>query len=337
MVKDVMNARSDTDGSDTSLVSASAFDAIAHDLQQLRHRAGGVSYADIAARISARRRTEGASEAAARIARSTVYDAFRNGRQRVNPELVVEIALALGVVKADADGWRERCLSANLGTAPPAATTSTVAAKSDVSGAAQHSATPPATSPHVLHRSLMIAVMLSCIGLNFIGGALASKFELMLFLDMIGTAVAAIALGPWHGVVVAVTTNGVLTLAANPESLPFTLVNVVGALVWGYGYQRFAFFRQPLGFLLLSIIVALACTLTAVPINLLVFGGVVAHASDGVASALVAGGQALWLAIFSANMLASVADKLIAGSLAFVANQLLKPIGLRSVLAERPN
>ncbi|MGB9034947.1 MAG: hypothetical protein WCC45_10560, partial [Paeniglutamicibacter sp.] len=65
-----------------------AYDEIAQDLQQLRFAAGDVSYAEIVRRIAAHRERNGVDAGNARPARTTVYDAFRTGRTRVNPHLV---------------------------------------------------------------------------------------------------------------------------------------------------------------------------------------------------------------------------------------------------------
>ncbi|MFA5606074.1 MAG: hypothetical protein WDA07_02615 [Leucobacter sp.] len=88
------------------------FDGIARDLQQLRLDAGDVSYAEVAARIASNRAAAGATAAAARIARSTVFDAFRLGRRRINPDLVAEIVIALCEDADAADYWRGRCVDA---------------------------------------------------------------------------------------------------------------------------------------------------------------------------------------------------------------------------------
>ncbi|MDN5632399.1 hypothetical protein, partial [Kocuria sp.] len=74
-----------------------SYDDIARGLHRLRSEAGGISYARITQRIERARRERGVDEYSARLARSTVYDAFRSGRTRLSADLVEEIVLALGV------------------------------------------------------------------------------------------------------------------------------------------------------------------------------------------------------------------------------------------------
>src|SRR5699024_1851196 len=85
---------------------------IVTDLRELRVNAGVVTYAEIARRIGGHRgrfNGEGVNDAPAR---STVYDAFRSGRSRLNAELVGEIARALGEDEQSVHQWRVRCYQA---------------------------------------------------------------------------------------------------------------------------------------------------------------------------------------------------------------------------------
>jgi energy-coupling factor transport system substrate-specific component len=273
-----------------------SLDALAEDLQRLRIAAGDISYAEIASRIARLREEDGVSPAAARVARSSVYDVFRAGRIRTSPALVAEIVRALGGEEADAEAWRTRCA---------------VARTSPLERPAEELVLPH-ESPSV-QKGLAIVLMIACFGLNIFGGGVVERFDLALYLDMIGTAIVAILLGPWHGALVGLATNGLGALTTVPETLPFALVNVVGALVWGYGVRYWRAARSPLRLLALSALVAVACTITAVPINLLVLGGVVDHASGGIIATYVALGEGIWQAAFSVNILLSLVDKLITG------------------------
>lgn len=76
---------------------------------------------------------------------------------------------------------------------------------------------------------------LLCVAINLIGGVDISSRNL-LYLDMLGTALAGIALGPWWGASVGLVTNMLLyyLLPTSPSLLVFALVNVFGGLYWGY-------------------------------------------------------------------------------------------------------
>lgn len=292
--------------------------SIAESLQALREQAGAVTYAEIAARIS-RLRAERSGGAGFEVSRSTVYDAFRPGRTRLNPDLVVDIVLSLGVSPEDAERWRERCTT----TRPAAARSPSRSAPSD-SVAGPEPTTP---SPHApagraaptwtgRQRLLLVAAtLLAAIAVNLVGGELVIWLELPLFLDMIGTAVVAIALGPWYAVATAVVTQfAAVPLHGTSAGLPFTPVAIVGALIWGYGARRWGLARSLPRFLLLSVVVALACTIVAVPITAAIFEGYSSHvAANSLTDRFQTVGENLVLAVASSNLTASVLDKLIAG------------------------
>lgn len=315
------------------------FDDIAADLRALRARRGETSFAEISRRISVHRRSQGVPDVAATPPRSTVYNAFRDGRARMDAELIREIALALGESEARADEWHDRCTSARRAL-PIRATTAeerTVtghhasdnhetegSAESTLGALAETSEHAPA--PHDPARTRPLghwgagALLLACVAMNIAGNAVVAELSLGLFLDMIGTAVAAVALGPWYGVAVAVATHGIAIGTNSAAVLPFTLVNIAGALVWGYGIRRFAMGQTFTRYFVLSLIAGTVCTLVAVPIILSLFASGTGHAVDGLALTLQNLGLPLTVAVFAGNLMTSLPDKLITG---FVALSLL--------------
>ncbi|TKS59358.1 MAG: hypothetical protein EWM72_02370 [Nitrospira sp.] len=75
--------------------------------------------------------------------------------------------------------------------------------------------------------------------LNYVGLTLSRHLESILFLDMTGTALVAILLGPWWGAIVALLSNSLVNWLLFPEAgadvviFPWSLVNMAGALFWG--------------------------------------------------------------------------------------------------------
>jgi energy-coupling factor transport system substrate-specific component len=151
--------------------------------------------------------------------------------------------------------------------------------------------------------------------LNIVGGQINTMLHLPTFLDMIGTAVVAIVLGPWWGALVGATTNIVAAFLKGPISLPFAVVNVVGALVWGYTI-RWGWGKKFWSYGLINILVAFLASATAVPIYVFVFGGATGHFADMMTAAFLAMGQNLIVSVFSSNILVSLADKIISGFVA---------------------
>ncbi len=280
-------------------------DALAEDLRRLRLDAGDVSYAEIAARIAARRVSEGRDPGAARIARSTVFDAFQTGRRRINPSLVQEIVLALGFDGDEAERWRMRCIDARR---PDRLTDAPAAAAGDAADAAD---TPARPSRFGAHPGALLGALLACVGLNVYLGTLIIRHEVPLYLDMIGTAAASFAFGPWFGGGVALATNLLGALVATPETIVFALVNITGALVWGFGIRRFAHTLPR--FVLLTVAVALACSIIGAPLNVLMYGGPSLHSGFLLASLAHAIGDP-WAGTFGVNIGVSIVDKTISGA-----------------------
>ena len=151
--------------------------------------------------------------------------------------------------------------------------------------------------------------------LNVIGGTVAGALKLPIFLDMIGTAVVAMTIGPWWGALVGVITNLTMGFLTGPVSIPFAACNVAGALVWGYG-TRWGFANDKLRFFGLSVASAVFVSLMAAPIVIFVFGGATGHASDVLTAGLLAAGNDMWAAVFSSNIIVSSADKILSSFLA---------------------
>jgi energy-coupling factor transport system substrate-specific component len=161
----------------------------------------------------------------------------------------------------------------------------------------------------------VVALVPVAIALNIVGGEINTILHLPTFLDMIGTAVVAIVLGPWWGALVGALTNVIASFISGPIGLPFAACNVVGALVWGYTI-RWGWGKKFWSFLLINIAVAFFVSLTAVPIYVFIFGGATGHFADMMTAAFLAMGNNLIVSVFSSNILVSLADKIISGFVA---------------------
>ncbi|HIY65038.1 MAG TPA: hypothetical protein H9830_02015 [Candidatus Agrococcus pullicola] len=89
-----------------------SFDRIAADLRAMRSAAGDPSFAEIARRVGALRAKRGVPEREQRVAKSTLYDSFRDGRRRMDVRVVMEIALALGLPEGAKSSWAARVCAA---------------------------------------------------------------------------------------------------------------------------------------------------------------------------------------------------------------------------------
>lgn len=297
--------------------AGSEWDHVALRLQEWRRRAGEPSFTEIAGRISRARVADGSEPAAARVGRTTVYDAFRLGRTRINLALVREIGLALD---ADPDEV-EAVLDGPVVDEQPVA----AQAGPDVA-AGRFDAWRPA-----------LALMAACVGANLLGRELVDLLNLPVYLDMVGTALAAIVLGAWRGAAVGATTNVVGLAISGVASAPFAIVNVVGALVWGLGVHRFGMGRTLARFFALTLVVAVACTVVSVPILYWMFGGSTGHGQDTLTGNLLDLTHSLPVSLALSNLMTSTADKLISAFAALVAASALG-VGIAGVVAQpRPD
>ncbi len=93
-----------------------------------------------------------------------------------------------------------------------------------------------------------IAVIVAAgILLNYFGLVLSLRLQSILYLDMTGTALTAFLLGPWWGAIVGLLSNSLVNWLLYPEPgadviiFPWSLVNMAGALFWGFMARRAGF------------------------------------------------------------------------------------------------
>jgi ABC-type Co2+ transport system permease subunit len=184
--------------------------------------------------------------------------------------------------------------------------------------------------------SYVVALVPVAAALNVVGGTINTALGLPTFLDMIGSAVVAILLGPWWGALVGVVSNIGGALILGPVGIPFALVNVAGALVWGYGVRSFGMGASAPRFFLLNVVVALVTSAVAAPIVVFVFGGATGHPSDALTIVFANAGQGLFAAVLASNILVTLADKTISGFVALSIIEALPPELSRDVRLPAP-
>lgn len=298
------------------------WDGLLDELHALRRTAGNPSYSELTRCLIEQRLRDGLGEHAARIAKSSVHDAFRMGRTRINVPLTREIVRLLAADPGLVDQWMAAC---QVDRAPATLITKARALVDELEQ-------DPADLP-LQHASLrqVVLLLVACVALNLFGRAFVDFFHLPIYLDMMGTAIAAIAIGPWRGAAVGATTNIVGIIGSGWVSLPFALVNIVGALVWGYGVRRWGLGRSLPRFFGLTVITALACSLFAVPILVALQGHQFRDGHDLITELMAQSIDTFVVVVSFSNILTSLADKMISAFVALVAISAL-PIYMRASL-----
>ncbi|RYB95347.1 hypothetical protein EUA93_13960 [Nocardioides oleivorans] len=290
------------------------YDDLVGRLQQLRADAGVPSYGDIASNVSRVRVERGLTPEQARVGRTTVYDAFRMGRQRIDADLVGDIARALGADDATAEVWAADARNARQSVPD-----------TDIADpGAEESGTEVGEPPRLAPR-LVVGVLLAGLAVNLVGRGLVAVLDLPVYLDMIGTAFSAIVLGPWWGALVGVTTNVAGTGTEGTDSLLFAPVNVGGALLWGYGV-RHGWGRSAPRFFVLNLAVAVASACLVIPVVVLVGDGLGGHAADRITASAMELVASVWASVTVSSLLTEVVDKLICG---FVSLAVLESLPVR--------
>lgn len=279
-------------------------DRFALELQQLRESTG-VSYASLALQVSELRLARGLHEAAARTPRSTVYNCFSAGRARLDTELLRDIVISLTGNETEAESWVARYVEAR-----------------SQSEAIRRGATARQICPEPKRakapKGSVLLILIAAVIINRAGMVSSTLLDLSLFLDMIGTCLAAIVLGPWYGVAVAVAYQGIALFTNFDLGALFVLVNITGALVWGYGVRRFALGSTLTRFTLLGVLTAVACSAVGIPINMFLARLASDHSLDALFAALEAMNMPVFAALFFTNLTTSIIDKLLAGFIALV-------------------
>lgn len=186
-----------------------------------------------------------------------------------------------------------------------------------------------------LPATLVMTLVPLAVAVNFVANSAAGMLRLPIYLDTIGTVLAAVLLGPWWGALAGALTNVVGVVPSGVSNLLFAPVNVAAALLWGYGIRSLGLGRSTVLFFLVAVIVGLVTGILATPIVLFLYGGATGHPSDLITAALASFG--LERATLTSSVLSSIADKVVSAyiALALIA-ALPAAVAARATLPEQP-
>jgi len=120
--------------------------------------------------------------------------------------------------------------------------------------------------------SVGVVLILSSLGLNFAGRAIAVTFGLPVFGDSIGTVLAGVVGGPWVGGSVGFISNLISSNTVDPIAAPYGLVSF--AVGFAAGLARYLNWqKRPSGWVALWLMTFAIASLVSTPLNLLISGG----------------------------------------------------------------
>lgn len=183
-------------------------------------------------------------------------------------------------------------------------------------------------------RNTYIAIMIPLgVAINLVGGQVASKLALPLYMDSIGTAIVAAVMGPWVGAVSGVLYNVISALiSGNMLSVMFGLCNIATAFIIGF-MAKSGKFTTWVHAVVATILVALANAIMGAPIAVVVYGGIQGGV-DLVVAGFLAAGQDILSAAFLARVPINLVDKGIACFVAWLILMRL-PENMRTMAGSR--
>jgi energy-coupling factor transport system substrate-specific component len=120
--------------------------------------------------------------------------------------------------------------------------------------------------------SVGVVLVLSSLGLNFAGRAIAVTFGLPLFLDSIGTVLAGVVGGPWLGGSVGFISNLVSSNTVDPIAAPYGLVSF--AVGFAAGLARYLNWqKRASGWAALWLVTFAIASVVSTPLNFLISNG----------------------------------------------------------------
>lgn len=172
----------------------------------------------------------------------------------------------------------------------------------------------------------MLVLISTCIAINMVLGQVASMIKLPIFLDSIGTFIAALLGGPWIAALTGLLTNLIWGLISSPVAATFAPVAMIIGIAAGY-LARFGMFNNWYKVIISGVIITLCVTIVATPIRTYLFAGVTGSGADFIVAYIHATGEKLWQSVASTIILANLADKIITGLIAW---QLVKHLPKRT-------
>lgn len=116
--------------------------------------------------------------------------------------------------------------------------------------------------------SATLVLIPAAIGINYLGKLFAGVLKLPLWLDSIGTAIAAVLAGPIVGAICGAANNIIYGLTMDPISTVYALTNVgIGIAVGILSYK--GFMNNIKGAILTGIIVGVVAVVISTPLNII--------------------------------------------------------------------
>ncbi len=150
----------------------------------------------------------------------------------------------------------------------------------------------------------------AAIGINYLGKLFAGALKLPLWLDAIGTCLAAVLAGPIVGAICGAANNIIYGLTMDPISTVYALTNIAIGLVVGVLSYK-GFMKNIKLSLLTSIIVGFVAVVVSTPLNMIFWGGTTGNIwGDAVYAWALAQNIPVLIASFLDEVIVDLPDKI---------------------------
>lgn len=148
------------------------------------------------------------------------------------------------------------------------------------------------------------------IGINYLGKLFAGVLRLPLWLDSIGTCLAAVLAGPIVGAISGAINNIIYGLTVDSISTIYALTSIgIGFTVGAFAYK--GFMKNMKGSILTALATALVAAVVSTPINIAFWGGTTSNIwGDALYAWCIARGTPVWVASFLDEIVVDFPDKI---------------------------
>lgn len=163
----------------------------------------------------------------------------------------------------------------------------------------------------------------AAIGINYLGKLFAGLLKLPLWLDSIGTCLAAVLAGPIVGAICGAANNIIYGLTMDPISTVYALTNIAIGIVVGI-LSYYGFMKNIKVSIITALITGLAAVVVSTPLNMIFWGGTTGNVwGDALYAWSVASNIPVWIASALDEIVVDVPDKIAVIIIVFLINKSL--------------
>ncbi|HWT74277.1 MAG TPA: ECF transporter S component [Mobilitalea sp.] len=158
--------------------------------------------------------------------------------------------------------------------------------------------------------TVTLVLIPAAIGINYLGKLFAGVLKLPLWLDSIGTVLAAVLAGPIVGAICGAANNIIYGLTMDPISTVYALTNLGIGIVAGILAYK-GFMKNIKGAIITALVVGLVAVVISTPLNIILWEGTTGNVwGDALYAWAIAHNLPVWLSSFLDELVVDLPDKI---------------------------